>query len=261
MALAMPAVGLLSPTSETAEERKQIAQAHFDAIRHANPLVGANSLRIGYHAYALKKDNLFGILGFETEDQAREAAEVGESTWYANIRLAEQFSGVGEELFIKAKQANLKILADLPESKRLTEYWLRMAATDSIKVFQGKVDKEMEGKARASDGKEASTSLKVSMPVSRRNVIEMKLKQAAEEMGEQDTGRALEMILVERTEGVSLIGAITQAIEKIAEIKKLGDTGLSVSEVLEKTNAELDAIVETFRQALEAARSHSEKTD
>jgi DNA-binding ferritin-like protein len=89
----------------------------------------------------------------------------------------------------------------------------------------------------------------------------MKLKQAAEEMGEQDTGRALEMILVERTEGVSLIGAITQAIEKIAEIKKLGDTGLSVSEVLEKTNAELDAIVETFRQALEAARSHSEKTD
>lgn len=255
MALAMPATGLLSPTSELAEERKQDAKKHFDAIRKANVGMGYNSLRIGFHAYALKKDNLFGILGFETEDQAREAAEVGESTWYANIRLAEQFAGVPEELFVRAKQANLKALADLPEAKRTTEYWLRMAAQDSIKDFAAKVDKEMEGKARPSDGKEASTSLKMSMPVSRKNVIEMKLKQVAEELNEPDTGRALEMVLAERTEGISLIGAIRQAVEKIAEIKKLGDTGLSITEVLEKTNAELDSIVELFRQALQSVQN------
>lgn len=258
MALAMPAIGLLSPVSEEAENRKKEAKKHFDAIRKSGGLVQVNSLRIGFHAYALKRDNMFGILGFDDEDAARDAAGVGESTWYANIRLAEQFNGVSEELFCAMKQANAKALADLPESKRLTEYWVRMAAQDSLKDFAEKVDKEMEGKARASDGKEASSSLKVSMPVSRKNVIEMKLKQVAEEMGEQDQGRALELLLVERTEGVSLIGAITKAVTQIAEIKKLGETGLSAAEVLEKTHAALDSIVETFREALEAAQSQPE---
>lgn len=255
----MATASLLSPDSELAEERKQTAQAHWDAIRSANPLVGTNSLRIGFHAYALKKDNLFGILGYESEDVAREAAEVGESTWYANIRLAEQFAGVSEELFINAKQANLKTLADLPESKRTTEYWLRMAATDRIRDFAAKVDKELEGKARASDGKEASTSLKVSMPVSRKAVIEEKLKQVAEELGEQDQGRALEMILVERTEGVSLIGAIRQALDKIKWIKELSFQNISTVDALAKTLTELDSMVELFRQALQNLDSAREE--
>lgn len=258
MAASVEPISILSPVSEEAENRKKEAKKRFDVIRKSGGLVQVNSLRIGFNAYALKRDNMFGILGFDDEDAARDAAGVGESTWYANIRLAEQFNGVTEELFCAMKQANAKALADLPESKRLTEYWVRMAAQDSIKEFAEKVDKEMEGKARASDGKEASTSLKVSMPVSRKNVIEMKLKQVAEEMGEQDQGRALELLLVERTEGVSLIGAMTQAITQIAEIKKLADSGLSAAEVLEKTHAGLDSIVENFRQALESAQNHSE---
>ena len=54
-----------------------------------------SSMRIGWHAAYLKKNDLFGILGFKTESEARQAAGVGKSTWYVNIRLAEAFEGHG----------------------------------------------------------------------------------------------------------------------------------------------------------------------
>lgn len=248
-------VSLLNPVSEEAENRKKEAQKHWKVICKAGGLVSVNSLTIGYHAYALKRDNLFGILGFEDEKQAQKDSGVGESTWYANIRLAEQFSGVAEELFVAMKQANAKALADLPESKRLTEYWLRAASTDPIETFKEKVDIEMNGKARASDGKEASVSLKMSMPVSRRKSIETGIRDYAKSVGEQDEGRALELLVAEHTGGVSLIGAITAAVTKIADLKKLGDSGVSADEALQKTYAGLDEIVELFRASLESVQN------
>lgn len=255
MAIAVEEQSILNPVSEEAENRKQEARKHWNVICKSGGLVSVNSLRIGYHAYALKTGNLFGILGFADESEAQEASGVGDSTWYANIRLASQFSGVTEELFVAMKQGNAKALADMPESKRLTEYWLRKAATEPMESFKLQIDEEMNGKAKESDGKERSTSYKVSMPASRKKMIESRVKIIGKELGIEDEGRVIEMVLAERTEGVSLVGAITAAVTKIAELKALGDSGVSADEALQKTYAGLDEIVEDFRTALHSLQN------
>ena len=252
----MATVSILEPVSKEAELRKKEAQQHWKAIQQSGPLVSTNSLRIGYHAAALKRDGLFGILGYENEKEAQRASGVGDSTWYAMIRLAEQFNGVSEKLFCEMRQSNAKALADLPESKRLTEYWLRRAATDSMDAFSTLIDTELNGKARDSDGKERTVSFAVKMSKSQKKAVEVGLHEISKELGcEGNEAKAIELMVAEHREGVSLISANSKAIDQIADIKKLGDGQLSAAEALEKAYAQLDVIVEEFRMALENARN------
>jgi hypothetical protein len=252
----MATVTILQPMAEEAEHRKKEAQQHWKAIQQSGPLVSTNSLRIGYHAAALKRDGLFGILGYENEKEAQHASGVGESTWYAMIRLAEQFHGVSEKLFCEMRQANAKALADLPESKRLTEYWLRRAATDSMDAFATLIDSELDGKARESGGKERVVSFAVKMSKSQKKSVETGIKEISKKFGcEGNDAKVIELMVAECGDGVSLVGTISKAIERIAAIKKLGKSGLSAAEVLEKAYVQLDEIVEEFRIALENARN------
>ena len=244
-------VSILSPVSEEAENRKQEAKKHWGTITKSGGLISVNSLRIGFHAAILKREGMFGILGFENEKEAQQASGVGDSTWYAMIRLSEQFNGVSEELFCGMRQANAKALAELPESKRLTEYWLRRAATDSMDTFAALIDAELDGKARDSDGKERTVSFAVKMSKSQKSV-ETGLQEISKELGcEGNDAKTIELMVAERREGVSLVGTISKAIDRIAEIKKLGNSGLSTEEALEKAYAGLDEIVADFRAALE----------
>ena len=58
-------VSILSPVSEEAENRKQEAKKHWGTITKSGGLISVNSLRIGFHAAILKREGMFGILGFE----------------------------------------------------------------------------------------------------------------------------------------------------------------------------------------------------
>lgn len=232
---------------------KAVAKEHFDAIVSASALTSTNSLRIGYHAYRLKLENLFGVLGFADENEAREAAGVGASTWYENIRLAEAFKDVSEVKFIAMKQANCKVLADMPESKRNSAQWLKDASHKSMKEFKAMVDEEMNGKARASDTKERSTSIKIDMPVSRKTVIEEKVKEYAQVHGlsSGDTGKVLEAMCIETTGGATLSGAIANAIQRVKKSKDyIYHSNMSAVEALSKVEEELDAMVLDFQAAL-----------
>jgi hypothetical protein len=249
--------------AKVAAERKAEAKQHFDIIKENAGVNSSSSMRIGWHAHYLKKNSLFGILGFEDEDEARKAAGVGESTWYANIRLAEAFQGITEAQFVSMKQANAKALSDLPESKRMSRDWIRMAGSVKIEEFADKCDEEMTGKAKPSDGKERSKVLSMPVPASRKKVIQEGLEEYAESIGipKSDTGRALEMLVVEKTGQATLIQAITNANQHIKEAMGLKKSGLSADELLEKVYGILGDIALEFSAALDAARNgHEQKT-
>ncbi len=246
------AVSILEPQSEEAEYRKKTAKDHWKAIQQSGPLVSTNSLRIGFHAAALKREGLFGILGYENEKEAQEASGVKQATWYNVMRIAEAFPGVEEKLFCSMRLTNSEALMDLPESKRLTEYWLRRAATDSIDTFQAVVDEEMNGKAKPSDGREKIVPFSVKMTKSQKKSVETGLQEYAKSAGcEGNEAKAIELLVAEHKEGVSLIGTISKAIDRIAVIKQYGSSGLSAAEALDKAYGELDGIVAEFRAALE----------
>ena len=238
---------------KVAEERKADAKKHFEILKKEGVANSRTSLRIGWHAYYLKKNGLFGMLGFETEEQAREAADVGDSTWYGNIKIAEAFQGIEEEQFCSMKQANARRLSDLPESERLSREWIRMAGSMKIKEFGKKCDEFMGDRAKPSDSKEKGTVLRMPMPVSRLEVIEKGVEKYAEVIGTDkgDLGKALEVMVVEQTQRPSLIGAITTAAQRISKARELRkSSGLSAEELLDKVYGILDDIALDFNQAL-----------
>jgi acetolactate synthase small subunit len=222
------------PQPQGAEERKKIATEHFEAIKSASGPHSRSSLVIGYHGNCLKKANLFGILGFATEEETRQAADVGKATWYNTLSIASAFEGLPMELFIAMKLVNAQAAVDLPDSKRLDRDWVTKAAELTEKQFAKLVDEALNGKARASDGKERTATLKVDMPASRKVVIEAKVKEFAEahDMEPSDTGKVIEAMAVEATGGKTMLDAILHAVQRGQKIKELCESGLSSDEVL-----------------------------
>ena len=237
------------------KSRKEEALHHFKQIKQASVLQSRNSLRIGYHAFILKEKNLWGILGFRDEQEAREAAGVGESTWFSTIRLAESYRGVPEELFTAMRLTNCKALSDLPEEKRQDRDWLKYAETESLKDFQKRVDEEMNGKAKDSDTKEVIRTFKTTMPESQMKTVEAGIKSYAVSVGidPAQTGRVLEAMVAEHTGGAGLIETITTAVQKVKTAKATIHSGVSLEEALEKVEATLDELVLDFAAALEQA--------
>lgn len=252
----MATATLLNPASESAEDRKSEAQKHWKAILQSSPLLSTNSLRIGFHAAALQRENLWGVIGYTDKTEAQKHSGIKESTWHNVIRIAEAYPGVDEKLFVAMKLTNAQTMMDLPESKRLTEYWLRMAATDAMEVFKEKIDQEMEDKARPSDGRERSVEFRAKMPKSRKKFVDDGILQFAESVGYKgDISKGLELLVAEHREGVSLIESIRKAIDHISNIKKLKDSGLSADEVLEKADAELNEMLTVFTEALQGVQN------
>lgn len=242
---------------EIAESRKADALAHWEKLKTNVNLKALSSLEIGFHAHYLKKNGLLGMLGFESEGDAIKASGCGHSTWYEAIRLAEAFEGITEDQFISMKLGNAKALANLPESKRKSREWIRMAGVDEVEAFERKVDVEMEGKAKPSDGKEKGVTLNLPMPLSRKDVVKPGLEKYAKEIGIEngDLGKALETLIVEKTGEASLIGSITHAVQRIREAKAVPDLGLSAEESLDRVIAILDDMAIEFGRALEVVHA------
>jgi ATP-dependent Clp protease adapter protein ClpS len=253
----MATATLLNPVSEEAEDRKKQAKDHWKAIQQSGPLVSSNSLRIGFHAAALKREGLFGLIGFADEKEAQEASGVKQSTWFNVLRIAEAFPGVDEKLFIGMKLTNAETLMDMPESKRLTEYWMRRASTDSIELFSQVVDTDMDGKARASDGRERVVSINIKVPTSTKKVVEEGLREYAKAAGcEGNEAKAIELMVAEHSEGVSLVGTITKAINRIAEIRTKAEmSAFTAEETLDDTLKSLEEIVGDFQVALQSLQN------
>lgn len=241
------------------KDRKEEATYHFKQIKQASVLQSRNSLRIGFHALALKEKNLWGMLGYKDEGEAREAAGVSDATWYSTIRLAESFKGVPEELFTAMRLSNAKALSDLPESKRHDRDWLKAAADDSMKAFQEKVDVEMNGKAKRSDTQEVIQSFKTTMPASQKKAVEQGIRTYAAAVGidPTNTGKVLETAMVELNHGAGLIETITTAVQKVKAAKETIHSGRSLEEVVEQVEKVLDEVVISFAAALDQASQRS----
>lgn len=240
-----------------AEERKADAKKHFDAIRKAGATESTCSMRIGWNAHYLKTNSLFGMLGFKTEEETRIAAGIGRSTWYDVCRLAESFQGVDEEVFVSMKLSNAKALAEFPESKRLSQEWIRDAGRDSMEKFAEKCDVALNGKATASDGKERGTVLKMPMPQSSRTVIEDGLKEYAERVGveEGNLGKAMELLVAEKTGQTSLVEAIVNTAQRLKSAKELQNSELSAEEVLVKVYELIDESILDLASSLSAVQN------
>ena len=264
--LEMPQQEKTAAVDREAEEReikgrKREAEYHWKQITQASVLQSRNSLRIGFHAFAMKEANLWGMLGYKDEQEAREAAGVGESTWFSTIRLAEAYRGVPEELFTAMRLTNAKALSDLPDGKRQDRKWLQWAADESLKDFAKRVDAEMNGKVRGSDSKETIRTFRTTMPESQMKAVEKGIKSYAVSVGldPANTGKVLETMVTECSGGTGLISTITTAVQKVKAAKEVIHSGRSLEEVVEQVEKVLDEVVIDFAAALEQASQRGQE--
>ena len=141
------------------------------------------------------------------------------------------------------KQTNAKALAVLPESKRLSREWIREAGADSIDVFEQKCEEAINGKATTADGKEKGTVLRMPLPQSSKTVIEAGLKEYAQRVGVEDTGKAMELMVTEHTGQVGLIEAVTTTAQRLKAAKELQNSELSAEETLVKVYELIDLAI------------------
>jgi hypothetical protein len=239
-----------------AESRKKLATKYFEKLKKAGGLSSTSSLQIGWNAHAILKDNLFQMLGFENERDVREAAEISDSGWYSNLRIAEAFDGLEEETFYSLKQANARELAKLPQSKRLSPEWITKAKKDPIKSFALQIEEELDGKATSENGKESIVSYAVKMPKSRRKAVQEGLLEISKGLGcEGDESRTIELIVAERRGAVSLVETITNAAQRCGRIKELAESGLSSDEVLAQVIVLNEESILEFATALQNLES------
>jgi len=244
-------------SKQIAEDRKADAKKRYQKIKKSGEQEATSSMSIGWNVCYMRVHGLWGMLGFSSEEEARLASPVCRTTWYTNARLAEAFPGIDEEQFTSMKLTNAQALANLPESKRLSREWIREAGSDSIEKFAEKCDIALNGKSTASDGKERGTVLKMPMPMSSKTVIEAGLKEYAEKVGieEGNTGKALELMIAERTGQTGLIQAVATTARRLKEAKALQDSGLSVEETLVKVYELIDEAILELAASLSAVQN------
>lgn len=117
------------------EEMGKLARSCDAVIRAASESMLRASLRIGWYGMILRKNNLFGELGFATEQDYFRSCNIGRSTWYRVIAIAERLEHLGRESVLNMKVENARILARCPDFMREDEDLAVMAATQTVKEF------------------------------------------------------------------------------------------------------------------------------
>lgn len=221
---------------DDAEQRKLKAQALDKKIDTVAVSHNKRSMEIGWLGSEAKRENIFGILGFPSEEEYRIAKMIGRSTWYDMIGLAEKFDSISMKLFLTMKAVNAKLLAKQPKEIRLDEKFIEKAATLSAKKFEKYLaDKGVIQKAEPEpDGTDISkvhempVTFKMQMFQNRLNAIMDGIRAFASQHQITDESQALELIVVEVSGSKHYASIFTESIPRLKAV--LEEDGGSLEE-------------------------------
>lgn len=213
---------------ENPEQRKLEAQALDKKIDTAAVSHNKRSMEIGWYGCEAKRKNIFGILGFGSEEDYRIAKMIGRSTWYDMIGLAEKFESIKMSLFLTMKAVNAKLLAKLPKDTRLDEKLIEKAATLTAKKFEKYLlDKGYTQKDEPEpDGtditkvKEIPVTFKMQMFQRRMDFIMQGIQTFQARHQITDPSQALELMVGEYSDGASYASFFTDSLPKLTSILK-----------------------------------------
>lgn len=197
---------------EITAKMKARAKEYDSKVRESVP----STLSTGFWGYKIKKEGLFGVLGFESETAYYESRHVSRSTWYAYTSLAEAFEKLPEREFLKFNADCAKLLAKLPEEKRYREDLIKKAQEMTEPEFQ-KVMLRFKAAEENVDEGEVIVTFKLRMPESRREFILDTLKAfiSDHKLDEDDHSRALELAMAELRTGDKVRTTVVQHIPRL----------------------------------------------
>ena len=194
--------------------RQELAKECDEHVRRAWRSVKKHSMEIGWYGRILKAENLFQELGYADEVAYWQAAGVGHSTWYKMIRIAEAFAHLTLDEFLALSIENADQLSTLNEAARHDEKLLAQAAKQTAIQFEETLA-EHTAEVQHRPVAELSVTWKLHMKRGQRTVIEQRLRQWQQEHGIADEAYALEMLIAEYTERLTLVGYMTETIQRL----------------------------------------------
>jgi hypothetical protein len=177
------------------------------------------SMLIGWEGAFIKRHNGWQRLGYADEKHyraTRVANGIARSTWYKMVGLAERFSELSREQFLSMTIENAEQLAEAPQSVRRDPELIDAAAEMTVRDFES----ELVRRAALNENKppsEVYVTIKWRIKQAQREVIERGLEDWQHEHGIDDPGYALELMIAEYRERVTLVGFIAESIPRLTQ--------------------------------------------
>lgn len=180
------------------------------------------SMIIGWYGHRLKARNLFGELGYESEDAYVGSRELARSTWYRMVRLGMEFSQLALDEFLTMTVENAEALADVQPEHRYNQELLEAAATQKNAVFLRTLA-EFGAVLAGRPPSDARSPMSFHLTKSQTIAIRSGLKEWMTAHQITDEGEALEMLVAEYSDRDTLIGTYHDTIDLLRQAAFAGD--------------------------------------
>jgi hypothetical protein len=200
------------------EERSDLDERLLQADRNISEAwigLTKRSMLIGWEGAFIKRYNGWERLGYMDEKHYRADKGIGRSTWYKMVGLAEHFPNVSKEQFLAMSIENAEQLAVVPLEARENPVLLSSAATKTAREFESDLifDTAVRENKPVS---EVFVTMKWRIRQAQREVIERGLEDWQHEHGIDDPGYALELMIAEVHERLTLVGFMTESIPRLS---------------------------------------------
>ncbi len=169
---------------------QETAQRCDQMIRQSADVVRKGTLIIGWYGQILKERNLFGELGFASEEEYYRSCGIGRSTWYRTTAIAAALKELGRDAVLAMKVENARLLAKASSMQRLQ--LLQSATAKPIREFSREV-REVIGRPLGAI-QVRTTALTVEMSQRQRIAVNEIIEMWMARHGVKDRGTALEQI-------------------------------------------------------------------
>lgn len=173
------------------------------------------TMKIGWYGSRIKAHDKFAELGYLNEKDYWAKKEIGETTWYEMVRIAEAFIFCTEQEFFAMKIQNASALSRVPDEHRYDPEMLQKAAAESIKKFDATVAKYREHKEGIPQAEQKAT-FKLRMNRGQLEMISESLGEWMEERNLADQAEALVLLMAEyrdRFAARRFLGEMMQRVE------------------------------------------------
>ena len=247
---------------------KQEIVHFFQQLKSCGKTIRQAHAIIAYYGWRLKAGESWTDLGFEDEEAMRKATEIPQSTYYKYLKLGSGLRHLTLEQLQAIPPQNLEYLGSVSIALWPEHDWVTEASTlppEELCELICKRNREI------GDAREPMTRYNVSVPASSQKMIETAVKSFQERHNLASPGRALELLIADKFDRPSYMGALIWMRHRLLEFKAFletegiieGDGGKpeinpAAYKLLEDIRTEFG---EVYAQALATARTAASRKD
>lgn len=173
---------------------------------------------IAFCGWRLEAGESWGTLGYEDEEAMREATEIPQSTYYKYKKIGSALRHLTLEQLEAIKPRNLELLTSITIEVWPEYDWVGEAQCLDPNELCDLITKRNRS---AGSSREPMTTYRESVPYSSQEMIKTAVKAFQEEHDLSSPGRALELMIADRFDRPSYLGALITMRRKLGEYKVL----------------------------------------